>query len=496
MISAVVIRFSLEEITLIFNSFEFIFLFLPLVFLLYFLLSRWHFTAAKVWLLLSSLFFYGYWNPVYLPLILISLVINFVIGSYLGKDSPEGRRRIILTIGIIFNVVLLGYFKYYDFFVENINYVFQTDIELKNLLLPLAISFYTFQQIAYLVDSYRKETSEYNFLNYGLFVTFFPQLIAGPIVHHSEVMDQFEKAENRRIQSRNIAVGLFIFSIGLFKKVAIADTFAVWANQGYAMADSLTFVDSWMTTLAYTFQLYFDFSGYSDMAIGIGLLFNIHLPRNFFSPYKAKSIQDFWRCWHITLSRFLTQYIYIPLGGNRHGKFRTYLNIFIIFLISGFWHGAGWTFVVWGILHGAASMINRAWTLSGRKMPGLLAWFLTFTFVHFAWVFFRAPDMETAWNVLGSMIGLNGVLLPKDFVHALHLPLGSQTLFNFELGAPFIEVLMWTAAVMMLVLLGKNSIQLRDEFKPKLWIAAAAAVMFIYCTVQLQKVSEFLYFNF
>lgn len=496
MINAVVIRFSLEEISLIFNSFEFLFLFLPIVFLLYFLLNKWSFPAAKTWLLLSSLFFYGFWNPAYLPLILISLLINFMAGSYLGKDHPDRRRKVVLTFGILFNVLLLGYYKYYDFFVENINVLFGADLVLKNLLLPLAISFYTFQQIAYLVDSYRKETKEYNFLNYGLFVTFFPQLIAGPIVHHSQVMDQFQSLENRRIQSRNIALGAFVFSIGLFKKVVIADTFAAWANQGYAMADSLTFVDSWLTTLAYTFQLYFDFSGYSDMAIGAGLLFNIHLPRNFFSPYKAKSIQDFWRRWHITLSTFLTQYIYIPLGGNRRGKTRTYINIFLIFLISGFWHGAGWTFVVWGILHGVASMINRAWTLSGRKLPGPLAWLLTFSFVHFAWVFFRAPDMQTAFSVIGSMLGLNGVLLPKDLVQTLHLPLGSPVLFNFQLGAPFIEVFLWTAAVMLLCLLAKNSIQLRDEFTPKPWIAAAAAIMFVYCALQLQKVSEFLYFNF
>ena len=292
---------------MIFNSFEFIFLFLPIVLFIYFLLNKWAFTLAKLWLLSSSLFFYGWWNPSYLPLIIVSLIVNFLIGAALGKKLSIYHKKWTLTAGIIFNVSLLGYFKYYDFFVENLNVLFDESIPLKNLLLPLAISFYTFQQIAYLVDSYRGETREYNFLDYSLFVTFFPQLIAGPIVHHKEVMGQFRNETNRTFQPHHFALGLLIFSIGLFKKVAIADTFSIWANRGYSIAENLTFIDGWMTALAYTFQLYFDFSGYSDMAIGAALLFNIHLPKNFFSPYKALNIQDFWRRWHITLSSFLTR---------------------------------------------------------------------------------------------------------------------------------------------------------------------------------------------
>ncbi|OKL36377.1 MBOAT family O-acyltransferase [Domibacillus mangrovi] len=481
---------------MIFNSFEFIFLFLPIVLIVYFLLNKWNFTIAKSWLLVSSFFFYGYWSPAYLPLIFLSLAVNFLTGHYLSKNHPDSRRKTMLTLGILFNAVLLGYFKYYDFFAENVNVLFDANIELKNALLPLAISFYTFQQIAYLVDSYRKETSEYNFLNYSLFVTFFPQLIAGPIVHHSQVMDQFQSPDNQRFQSKNVALGLFVFSIGLFKKVVIADTFAVWANKGYSMSESLTFVDSWLTTLAYTFQLYFDFSGYSDMAIGLGLLFNIHLPRNFFSPYKATSIQDFWRRWHITLSNFLTTYIYIPLGGNRKGRTRTYLNIFIVFLVSGFWHGAGWTFIIWGVMHGMASMVNRAWASSGRALSKPIAWLLTFLFVHLSWVFFRSPDLLTAVSVLRSMAGFNGVLLPKEFIQFLDLPIGSVLLFRFELGAPFIEIAIWTIIALVLVLFTKNSIQLRDDFTPKPWIAVTTACLFIYSATRLQQVSEFLYFNF
>ncbi|KAB7706606.1 MBOAT family protein [Bacillus aerolatus] len=481
---------------MIFNSFEFIFLFLPIVLLVYFLLNKWNFTCAKVWLLGGSLFFYGWWNPSYLPLIISSLIVNFLVGSSLGKDHSPYRRKLILTLGIIFNVSLLGYFKYYDFFVENINFLFDESIALKNLLLPLAISFYTFQQIGYLVDSYRGETKGYNFLNYSLFVTFFPQLIAGPIVHHSQVMGQFQQKENRRLNPQNFALGLLIFSIGLFKKVAIADSFAMWANRGYGMAEGLTFVDGWMTAFAYTFQLYFDFSGYSDMAIGAGLLFNIRLPKNFLSPYKAVNIQDFWRRWHITLSTFLTQYIYIPLGGSRKGPARTYINILIIFFISGFWHGAGWTFIVWGMMHGAASVINRAWKRAGRSMNKWLAWLITFNFVNISWVFFRAPDFETAMHVLKSMAGLNGIYLPKEVIEALHIPLGSPVLFNFKLGSPFVEVLLYTIGGFLIVLFAKNSIEWRDEFEPKKTVAFYASVLFLYSVMQLQQVTEFLYFNF
>ena len=351
--------------SLIFNSFEFIFLFLPIVFLGYFILSKVNFTYAKVWLFISSLFFYSWWNPIYLPLLLFSLVVNYIFGTTLGKMKHSLKKKILLTIGILFNVCLLGYFKYYDFFITNINTVFDTDFRVMNLVLPLAISFYTFQKIPYLIDSYRGETRTYSPLNYGLFLTFFPQLIAGPIVQHSDVMSQFENKENRKINSKNIAVGLFVFGLGLFKKVGIADTFAQTANLGYSNPAALTFIDSWITSLSYTFQLYFDFSGYSDMAIGAALLFNIRLPMNFNSPYKALSIQDFWSRWHMTLTNFLTRYIYFPLGGNRKGIVRTYINIMIVFFVSGIWHGAGWTFIIWGLLHGVASVINRLWRKAG-----------------------------------------------------------------------------------------------------------------------------------
>ena len=294
---------------MLFYSYEFIFIFLPLIFFIYFYLNSKRLThASKAFLVLSSLFFYSWWNIIYLPLILISMLFNYSLGNSLSNYKNNKKRftkKSILSFGIVLNIVLLGYFKYSDFFIANFNLLTESNADLLNLALPLAISFFTFQQIAYLVDSYKEETKEYDFLNYAIFVTFFPQLIAGPIVHHKEMMPQFDILKNKVKNYKNISLGLFIFSIGLFKKVVIADYFAVAATNGFDYSLILSFFEAWATSLSYTFQLYFDFSGYTDMAIGAALLFNIKLPVNFNSPYKALSIQDFWRRWHITLSRFL-----------------------------------------------------------------------------------------------------------------------------------------------------------------------------------------------
>ncbi len=456
-------------------------------------------TPAKIWLVLSSLFFYSWWNVLYLPLILSSMIINYWIGKQLGKNNNKHIRKIILTVGIVFNVGLLSYYKYSDFFIENINYLFATNLSLLYLALPLAISFFTFQQIAYLVDAYKNETKEYDFLNYSLFVSFFPQLIAGPIVHHKEVMPQFANVRNKIINYRNVAVGIFVFSIGLFKKVAIADTFGVWATEGFNNTEVLTLIEAWIVSLSYTFQLYFDFSGYTDMAIGIALLFNIRLPINFNSPYKALNIQDFWRRWHITLGRFLTAYIYIPLGGNRKGKKRTYINILLVFLISGLWHGAGWTFIFWGLLHGFAMVINRYWQTFGIKMPMLIAWFITFNFINVAWVFFRAETWADAIKVLRGMLGLNGVTLPNGGILSA---ISSLSNIEFEISKFFVnnseidKSIYLILITFIIVVFAKNSVELRDRFKPNLLSGAAIIIMVVYTILNMSKISEFLYFNF
>jgi len=486
---------------LLFNSYEFIFFFLPFTFFIYFfLLNQRLVTGAKGFLVFASLFFYSWWNITYLPIILSSMLFNYVIGNSLNENFKKAKvsKRALLTFGIVSNVALLGYFKYSDFFITNFNLAFDGSVPLLHLALPLAISFFTFQQIAYLVDSYRGETKEYDFLNYSLFVTFFPQLIAGPIVHHSEMMPQFASRWNLVKNYKNIAAGLFIFSIGLFKKVVIADQFAIWATSGFDVATTLNLLEAWTTSLSYTFQLYFDFSGYTDMAIGIALLFNIKLPINFNSPYKALDIQDFWRRWHITLSRFLKEYIYIPLGGNRKGEFRTYNNLLATFIIGGIWHGAGWTFVFWGFLHGIALVIHRFWQTLGFKLPKVLAWFITFNFINIAWVFFRAKEWEDAMKVLGSMFSLDNVVLPN--ILSTYLTFLSDFGVKFDKSLISINGDYFTTIYLVLgfliILLFSNSMQKLQFFQADKKTYIFFSILFIISFLKLGGYSEFLYFRF
>ena len=496
---------------MLFNSSIFIFAFLPITFFIYFYLNKKRLTeASKAFLVFASLFFYSWWNIAYLPIILISMLFNYVIGVSLSKNNEHTKisKKSLLTFGIIANVALLGYFKYADFLIENINLATNGHIPLLHLALPLAISFFTFQQIAYLVDSYRGETKEYDFLNYANFVTFFPQLIAGPIVHHAEMMPQFAKTKNKVKNYNNIALGLFIFSIGLFKKVVIADSFAVWATAGFDTAATLNLFEAWATSLSYTFQLYFDFSGYTDMAIGAALLFNIRLPINFNSPYKATSIQDFWRRWHITLSRFLRDYVYIPLGGNRKSNFRTYTNLMGTFIIGGIWHGAGWTFVFWGFLHGIALVIQRAWNQLGFKMNTILAWFITFNFVNIAWVFFRAKEWDDAIKVLTGMVNYKSLSTDTYFAkifnnvspltHYMHSK--AITIDNISLiGLHTLELILFG---FILILGCKNSNELAVRFNATkkvsvFWYLFSVFILGVsIMLMSIQTGSEFLYFNF
>lgn len=473
---------------MLFNSYEFIFLFLPITFFIYFyLLSKRAMTASKGFLVFSSLFFYSWWNIAYLPLILMSMLFNYTIGSSLNENSLKIKfsKKSVLAFGISFNLLLLGYFKYYDFFILGVNNLFDENIELLHLMLPLAISFFTFQQIAYLVDSYRGETKEYDFLNYALFVTFFPQLIAGPILHHKEMMPQFASRYNLVKKHKNIALGLFIFSIGLFKKVIIADSLSIMANNGFASSALLSTAEAWITSLSYTLQLYFDFSGYTDMAIGIALLFNIKLPINFNTPYKSTNIKEFWRRWHITLSRFLRDYIYIPLGGNRVSSFRIYSNLMITFILGGLWHGAGLTFLFWGFLHGTALVIHKAWQNTGIKLNNLVAWFLTFNFINISWIFFRADEFSQAINILKAMFtykGLDTIIYEAKYM-LINLnaddKLASIFLFSFFASIFF-----------------KNSVEYVQNFKPTYQNASIIFILALISLLEMHKVTEFLYFNF
>ena len=494
---------------MIFSSPAFIFIFLPVAFLGYFYLNRRRLVVAgKAWLVVMSLAFYGYWSVIYLPLLVGSILFNFAVGTHLipvkTTADMSSSRRILLISGITANLGLLSYFKYANFFIDNVNAAFDASFVLGQITLPLGISFFTFTQIAYLVDSYRGEAKEYDFINYALFVTFFPHLIAGPILHHREMMSQFESRWTWVVRYRNVVLGMFIFSIGLFKKIIIADTFSIWANRGFDGGTKLDFVSAWSASLSYTMQLYFDFSGYCDMAIGASLLFNIWLPLNFNSPYKALNIQDFWRRWHMTLSRFLRDYLYIPLGGNQCSEARVYFNLMATFLLGGLWHGASWMFVIWGALHGCALVVHRGWNAYGLRMPKAAAWLLTFGFVNVTWVFFRAKTFDDAARVLHGMVDVNSLFrLPIQSISTDSLAWGgifSDRLVEVLPVALVANLLCVAAIALALAILGrKNSFEMLTAGSRQIDITLRRTiglfVIALYPTVTT-KSAVFLYYNF
>ena len=411
---------------MLFNSYVFLFLFLPITLAIYFVAGRRSHRLAIAWMALASLGFYAWWNPPYILLLLASVLFNYGAGQALIRAPNPASRRGLLAVAVVADLALLGYFKYANFFLDSARALFDTNWDVGAIILPLGISFFTFTQITFLVDTARGQVKEVDFTRYLLFVTYFPHLIAGPILHHAEMMPQFARPDIARFSSRRMALGLSIFTVGLLKKVVLADSIAVHASpmfEAAAHGGHFTAVESWSGALAYTLQLYFDFSGYSDMAIGLARMIGVRLPLNFNSPYKSASIIEFWRRWHMTLSRFLRDYVYFSLGGNRRGPSRRYVNLMLTMLLGGLWHGAGWTFVLWGALHGFYLLINHAWiavagvpaTPSRARRVG--AALLTFLAVVVAWVLFRAPSLGAAMNVLAGMVGVHGVW-PADMTKA------------------------------------------------------------------------------
>lgn len=471
---------------MLFNSWIFIFVFLPITLIVFLgLLRSGHNRATFGWLLISSLVFYGYWNVAYLPLMLISIFVNYGIGTSIERVKQKSNRaKTLLLMGICFNLALLGYFKYADFLLSSFTFITNTSWSFPTIILPLGISFYTFTQTAYLVDAYRGETLKQNLVSYGLFVTFFPHLIAGPILHHKEMIPQFNRRVLRQFNFSNIAVGLTLFVLGLFKKVVFADNIATFVSPIFDAADQgspITLFYAWGGALAYTMQLYFDFSGYSDMAIGIAWMFGIKLPLNFNSPYKAVNIIDFWRRWHITLSHFLRDYLYIPLGGNRKGKIRRYVNLMITMLLGGLWHGAGWTFVIWGGLHGIYLCVNHLWNEGQKSLVGYgksrwwsrgLACLVTFIAVVIGWVFFRADSISTALTILKGMLGGNGISIPMELANRLgilkfHLS-NWGVVFNRERESEIIFIYLWLLALIAIAWFTPNTQQWLGRYNPAL----------------------------
>lgn len=392
---------------MLFNAPEFIYFFLPFSVVVWWIFQ--HIDRrkdAQIFVIVSSIYFYGWWDTRYVPL----LVFNALSNYFLGKAISKYKSRILLMSGLVYNISLLGYFKYADFFIENWNVLSGGHNALLHQILPLGISFFTFQVIAYLVDCYKGCVTDFNLRRFAFSISFYPHLIAGPILHYSDVMPQLR--QRTEFDAKKFSQGIFLFVVGLFKKSVVADRIAETIDPLFAANIALQFVESWVAAIGYGLQIYFDFSGYSDMAIGISLMFGIILPQNFNSPYQANSISDFWRRWHITLSRFLREYIYIPLGGNREGLIKGLVAAGFTMIIGGFWHGASWTFLIWGMLHGAFIAINRIWAKTGHRMPQPLAIAITFLSVTVAWVVFRAESVNQALSVWKGMVGINGLAIP------------------------------------------------------------------------------------
>ena len=522
---------------MLFSSWQFLFVFLPLAVAGFYAIPVASRTARKWWLLLTSFVFYGWWKIEYIPLLLFSIGFNFGIaeGIVRGRDGPDEARRwlpsprALLTLGIAVNLLLLGYYKYTNFLLDALGRAGGPVFQRFDILLPLAISFFTFTQIGYLVDVYRDRRLHYRLLDYSVFVVFFPHLIAGPIVRHWEIIPQFAERDIRANRA-DMAAGLTMFLLGLYKKVLLADPASRFADTVYGAVENgmaITFFDGWLGTLAYAFQIYFDFSGYSDMAIGLARMFGMKFPCNFDSPYCASNITDFWRRWHITLQRFLREYLYIPLGGNRCSRSRHLVNIMLTMLVSGLWHGAGWTFLVWGALHGSYLIVALLW----RRFREARDWrmdhwtwramsvALTFTAVLFAWVFFRAKTLPEAGRVVASMVGANGLTIPEG----VNDPKRAPGPLLEKMGARFVKQnlaekfykpgMRWMVALALITFLLPNTQQLLRSTEPTLepverparWqlplniatgFLLGALLFAVICSWFIARPSPFIYFNF
>lgn len=498
---------------MLFNSYIFIFLFLPIALLGWYILNRLKaYKAAKFFLAGMSLWFYGYFNIYYLAVIIVSILCNYLL-SYLMKFSHSKlSAKLGLLGGVLLNLGLLFYFKYFDFFIENINAVFHANFNLKHILLPLGISFFTFQQLSFIIDRCKGKAEHYSFVNYLTFVTFFPQLVAGPIVLYKEMMPQFEDLSRRKFNSDNFAKGIALFTLGLGKKVLLADVLALPVNYGFEQTAFLDTPSTLLVILAYTFEIYFDFSGYSDMAIGLGKMFNIDLPVNFNSPYKACSVKELWQRWHMTLSRFFIQYVYIPLGGSRKGKLRTIFNTFMVFFLSGLWHGANWTYIAWGTMQGILVIWDNLGivgvkgspekTPSRFHIPRWLGWLFTFSFFNLSLFFFRSDSMANAFQMFKNIFAFKetGYLLkisakldiPEFYLIKQVINLSAPELLNYAYLALFVLLLVISA----FVLTRKNTLQIVTDSPLNTKLCIWVSIIFVWSVISFSQVSTFIYFNF
>ncbi|MCM1262451.1 MAG: MBOAT family protein [Butyrivibrio sp.] len=484
-----------------FSSYIFILLFLPLCLSGYFLLGKAaKYEAAKIWLLVMSFWFYGYMNWACLIFLAGSILVNYGLVYLMKNQKTQQYGKQILILALTFDLGLLFVFKYYNFFIDNVNHLAGAGLPMLNIILPIGLSFITFQQISFVVDSYKDSAIGYSFIDYALYVAFFPKISSGPITPFPELTTQLQSEERKKIDYDNLARGLYQFAMGLAKKVLIADTLAQFVSIGFSDINNLHTISALAVMLCYSLQLYYDFSGYSDMAIGIARMLNIELPVNFNSPYKAKSISDFWKRWHITLTGFLTKYVYIPLGGSRKGLRRTCINIMIVFLISGLWHGANWTFIVWGFMHGILMVVERITEKKIERIP-VLGRVFTFIFVNAAWVIFRADTISEAFIFWGRIFQPGMGEMENNLIQAVNEIVEIRILCRFGFQGvvdkfSYLPTVLLGAIILLITFMAKNAQEKTERFCFSKKQAAITVLLMFWSIISLSGVSVFLYSNF
>lgn len=474
-----------------FASYFFILIFLPIALIGYHTINRiGKYRAAQFFMLIMSLYFYAYMDIHYLPVILVSICFHYVV--FLMMRGRTNFALPLLVLSIIFDLGCLFYFKYYNFFIDSMNVIFKADLSIRDIILPLGISFITFQQIAFTVDSYKGKIDSCSFLEYAVFIAFFPHLMSGPIITYDDFVPLLRDESRRQFDWDNFANGLYMFVLGLGKKVLLADVFGKAVDKGYGNISELNTTTAIFLTLAYTIQIYFDFSGYSDMAVGISRMFNLDLPINFNSPYKSKTIVEYWDRWHITLTKFLTRYIYIPLGGNRRGEARMMLNTMIVFVLSGFWHGASWTYVLWGFLHGVFLLFTKKFKKIFERIPQTLSWFITMLFVNSTWILFRSGNFGTFKQMCDVLLSNNWGTLNESTCNVFQNFIIKEITFI----PSWIGIIFYTVISIFIILKCSNVEKSAEKLRLSWKNAILVIMVSVISILSLSGVSTYIYANF
>lgn len=487
---------------MLFNSYVFIFLFFPIAVLGYYELHHigWE-KAALGFLVAMSLIFYGYNSSIYLAILVVSILLNYFLVCAMNRIAIREIRRLFLAAGLLLDIGILFYFKYYDFFIENLNGVLGTNYHFLRMALPLGISFYTFQQLSYVIDSYKGECEQYSLLEYAIYVSFFPQLIAGPIVYHDELIPQFRRQENHNIHYENLCKGIYAFALGMAKKVLVADTMSKVVTAGFSDVEALNSISTVVVMICYSIQIYFDFSGYCDMAYGIGFMFNIELPINFNSPYKAASIKELWNRWHMTLTRFFIKYVYIPLGGSRKGKIAAYLNTMIVFLVSGIWHGANWTFILWGVLNGTGILLERIFANLLNKVPRIIRKMATYCFFTLTLVLFRSESLKQSWQMFHNFFEIGDGQIHTEITESFNKIIEVSVIGHLGLKKlietyPWLLLVIFIVVVLLACQVMRNTQEKVKDGQYGTRKIVTTVVLLTWSILSLSEISEFLYYNF